>query len=156
MKGIQRAYNPRNLNNLDEKTRTELLNRPIVFGEPAYYAMAPSAGADPVYKNITFWPVPEVSLSIDIDFQKAAPGFNGQNTSDSPLPEVYIGAIVDGAASKLYATKQFKDLALATARAELARSTLDRMHREENLRVPASEITVSDHFTSHELKRSTW
>ncbi len=155
VKGIQRAHNPRTIKNLDEKNRTDLLNRALVFGEPGYYAMAPSAGEDPVYKNITFWPAPESSLSIDIDYQKAVANFNGENTGESPLPEVYIGAIVDLAASKLYATKKYKDLALATARSELAKSTLDRMHREENLRIPPSEVEISDHYTSHELKRFT-
>ncbi len=155
-KGLERVYNPRLLKNLEEKTRTELLNRPIMYGEPEFYAMAPSAGTDPVYKNVTFWPVPDMALSIDIDFQKSATGFTGTNTGASPLPEVYTGAIVDLAASKIFATKKYKDLALAQSRSELARATLDRMHREENLRVPPSEIAVDPHFTSHELLRSTW
>jgi len=156
VKGLERVYNPRLLKNLDEKTRTELLNRPIVFGEPEFYAMAPSAGEDPVYKNVTFWPVPDVALSIDIDYQKAVASFDGSNTGDSPPPEVYTGAIVDQVASKLFATAKYKDLALSEARAQLARSSMDRMHREENLRVPPSEIVIDDHFTSHEIKRSSW
>jgi hypothetical protein len=156
VKGLERVYNPRLLKNLDEKTRTELFNRPIVFGEPEFYAMAPSAGEYPVYKNVTFWPVPDVALSIDIDYQKAVGSFDGQNTGDSPPPEVYTGVIVDQAASKLFSTAKYKDLGLAGARAELARATLDRMHREENQRVPPSDIQIDDHFTSHELKRAQW
>lgn len=156
VKGLERVTNPRTNKNVKELTRTELLPGLVVFGEPEYYAMAPSGGSDPVYKQVTFQPCPDLAMSIDIDYQKAVPNFTGENTSSSPLPEVYTAAIVDLAAAKLFSTKQYKDPQLAAARTAQGKTTLDRMHREENQRIPASKVDVDTHYTDHELKRATW
>jgi hypothetical protein len=153
MRFLQHVYNPRiSSEPITEKTRAELSARPLVVGEPLYYALDLVEGTDPPYQRILIEPVPQTAGEIIISFIRTAVRFNGRNSTQYPEPWVNPWAIIKGAQSLGYPMGSNERNACQIE----AGGHLQLMHAEENRRVPATQLKPADRYTRHERMRRLW
>jgi hypothetical protein len=106
--------------------------------DAADYAIAPEL------RRVEVWPIPLVAARLAIAYSAAVPTFTGRNTTESPLSWVSRTAIIHSAISRI--TREQAD-------ATLAQGALEQMHREENIRVGATAIDVTDHYAQTDIER---
>lgn len=150
-KSVTRINNPQLGRDLEEKDRDELLSRPIQFGAPLYYALAPEEGEETPRKIVTIWPVPETAMGLPYDIYQSALGFSGLNTFDSPLPFVSAGFLQNFAIALGH-----KDPGQSAAAMKVASMFEAAMHNEENRKVPPTKLKAASRYTRHERARLSW
>jgi hypothetical protein len=125
-------------------------------GEPAAYAVYDdSAETDPpVAHRIEFWPPPLRAAGVPIEYVGAAIGFDGENTSDGPLPWVTTAAMLNGVLADIQL--HLKEYAGAKFYEALFQEELSKMllleHGQKRKIVP---LRMAPRFTRHRLARAT-
>ena len=157
VKNLSAVQNPQLGADLKRLTSGEMARMQLAYqtGQPMYWA--PAADTDettpPVYHQIDLYPVPNSSVGLPFQYVLSPYGFDGSNTSSSPLPWVSTNAIVAHARARcLRSLGKF-----AEAQAELMsyRAGLQQMILMETQRRPPDRIQMASRFTRHRQDRST-
>jgi hypothetical protein len=127
--------------------------RTLVENPEIYALYDDSAEASPpVLHELEFYPPPRYSRGFPLAYRRAGYGFDGDNTSSSPLPFVTDGALLEGVRADIAA--HLDNLAKATLQegkfeAEVT-AMLDVEHKQRRVKVA---LQMAPRFTRHRFIR---
>lgn len=148
------AENGFDLTPLDEVGMGEQVGFRNAIGTPEVYAITPSPeDLDGGFSwQIEMFPIPTAAKGYPIRYLRAAPAFDGVNTSDNPLPFVSDAVILAGCRADLNAhLEKFQKAAYYEVRFE---DELKTMTMADVLKQPIRQLQMARRFTRHRLLRS--
>ena len=130
-----------------------MLRYPISFGDAAQWAPGLDGGGDPTYKTIDLYPIPIAGDSLELEYLKVLPTFNGRNTEDYP-PEWFSDDALIAGAKWLALVDLEKD---ASQQKDVFKAMLSQMHSQEDSKQVSARFVPSDEYNRPaQQRRNFW
>lgn len=158
VRSIKSILNPVTGLPLDQMSKTELDQsagpRTLVADPGAFAPIEDSnESSPPVIKQVEFYPPPLRMRGMVVEYVHTATGFDGGNTSGSPLPFISSTIMLAGCRAKI--AVYLKDQAGAVLYKAEFKEELDRLllleHAQRRVKVP---VRMANRFTRHRLQRA--